>query len=55
MKFITDAIRENSTLMKIYLGHNNIGNQGAEYIAEAIKENSSLQEIDLDSNDIGAK
>jgi hypothetical protein len=38
----------NTSLTEIYLGRNNIGDEGAKYVAEALKVNSSLEFITFD-------
>ena len=43
----------NTSLTKIDLIDNNIGNKGAKAIAEALKVNTSLTQIDLFYNEIG--
>ena len=43
---------------ELYLGNNNISDEGAKALAEALKVNTALQELDLDFNKIsdeGAK
>jgi hypothetical protein len=53
VKWIGEAIKENSTLHMIELHGNNIGDEGAKWIAEGIEKNSALQKIDLSNNSIG--
>jgi Ran GTPase-activating protein (RanGAP) involved in mRNA processing and transport len=47
---IAEAIKVNSTIQKIVLDSNKIGDEGARYLAEAIKVNSELQHISLKYN-----
>ena len=43
----------NTSLTKIYLHGNNIGDEGGKAIGEALKVNTSLTEIDLCDNNFG--
>ena len=43
----------NTSLTKIYLYGNKIGDEGGKAIGEALKVNTSLTEIDLRDNNIG--
>jgi len=56
---LADALKENNkTIVVLYLGDNNIGDEGAKCIADVLAVNKSLQDIDLSSNNInleGAK
>ena len=45
----------NTSLTKIYLNGNNIGDEGAKAIGEALKVNTSLTKIDLGGNNIGVE
>ncbi len=51
--YTNDDAKVNSTMQRIYLGRNGIGDEGALAIAEAMEFNSSLHWIDLDGNEIG--
>jgi Ran GTPase-activating protein (RanGAP) involved in mRNA processing and transport len=48
-------MRISSKLQKLYLGTNNIGDEGASALASALKTNSALQQLQLDSNCIRDK
>jgi Ran GTPase-activating protein (RanGAP) involved in mRNA processing and transport len=50
LKYFAEAIKVNSTIRKILLDNNKIGDEGAQYLAEAIKVNSELQHISLKYN-----
>jgi hypothetical protein len=52
-KAVAEAIKVNSTLMRIGIQNNGIGDDGAKAVAEAIKVNSMLEIIGLDYNNIG--
>jgi Ran GTPase-activating protein (RanGAP) involved in mRNA processing and transport len=43
----------NSSLTKLFLSDNRIGNEGAKYLADALMKNSTLIKLDLDKNCIG--
>ena len=43
----------NTSLTKIYLYENDIGDEGGKAIGEALKVNTSLTKINLDYNNIG--
>jgi Ran GTPase-activating protein (RanGAP) involved in mRNA processing and transport len=50
---LAEALKFNETLLKIELGSNCIGAEGAKSIAEALKVNSTLQKIVLLKKSIG--
>ena len=53
---LADALKENNkSIVVLYLGDNNIGDEGAKCIADVLAVNKSLQDIDLSSNNINAK
>ena len=55
---LADALKDinnNTALEVLYLGDNNIGDEGARCIADMLVVNKSLQDIDLSSNKINAK
>jgi hypothetical protein len=37
-KYLADAIKSNSSLLKIILSENNIGDEGAKYFADAFED-----------------
>ena len=45
-------MKVNTTLKKLYIGYNNIGDAGAKEIAEMLKKNRTLSLIDIHSNKI---
>ncbi|CAF2724422.1 unnamed protein product [Rotaria sp. Silwood2] len=51
---ISEALRDNNTLEKLFLSHNKIGDDGAKYLARALSgdNNSTLKQITLCHNDI---
>src|SRR2546423_853462 len=52
-KYISDALKSNSTITTLYLNDNNIDPDGAKYISDALKSNSTLTTLDLNKNNIG--
>ena len=42
-----------TNLVRINLGHNKIGDEGAKCLGEALKSNKTLKELDLRCNEIG--
>jgi hypothetical protein len=50
---MAEALTTNSTLTTLYLGSNNIGDDGAKAMAEALTTNSTLTTLYLRSNNIG--
>jgi len=46
--FISQALMVNQTLLKLYMGENNIGDNGITAIAESLS-NSSITELDVES------
>ena len=42
-----------STLQKLYLSHNGLGDEGVLEVVDALKENRTLQHLDLADNRIG--
>ena len=44
-KYIIETLKTNHTLTRLYLSHNNIGNEGMKYIAYEIKKNKKYQMI----------
>ena len=53
VKAIGEALKVNTSLTKINLYENNIGDEGGKAIGEALKVNISLTEIILACNKIG--
>ncbi len=53
IRHFAQVLRNNSVLLRIDLGMNGIGPQGARDIAEAMRRNYVLQEISLRYNEIG--
>jgi hypothetical protein len=53
VRAIAEALKVNSTLLKVYFHDNGIGSGGAQAIAEALRFNSVLREISLSNNWIG--
>ena len=51
----SEALKVNTSLTKITLIANNIGDEGAKAIGEALKVNISLTHINLNNNKIGAE
>ncbi len=52
---VADAIRQAQHPLRIYLGHNNIGTEGARVIADAIRYAQHPLEIAIGDNNIGAE
>ena len=52
-KAIGEALKVNTSLTSINLGHNNIGDEGGKAIEEALRVNTSLTWIGLSHNNIG--
>ncbi|KJE95309.1 hypothetical protein CAOG_05771 [Capsaspora owczarzaki ATCC 30864] len=50
---IAEALKVNTTLIKLYLDRNQIGDVGAQAIAEALKVNTTLTTVYLYNNQIG--
>ena len=50
ISFISDCLKINSTLCKLYLYNNKITNEGAKTLAVAIQINTTLQELDISKN-----
>jgi Ran GTPase-activating protein (RanGAP) involved in mRNA processing and transport len=48
-----EATEDSSTLHILYMGSNNIRDEGAMALGEALKFNSTLKELSLDDNNIG--
>jgi Ran GTPase-activating protein (RanGAP) involved in mRNA processing and transport len=54
-RFLSEALEvNNTTLTKLNLGYNRIGDEGAAALAAVLHVNASLSELDLNKNDIGA-
>ena len=53
LKEYLSSLNENQNLVKMDLGYNKIGDEGAEAIAEALKVNKSLATLVLWGNKIG--
>ena len=51
---ISRSLQKISSLIKLYINHNNITNEAADDIAAVISCNTHLQELDLGSNDLRA-
>jgi hypothetical protein len=51
-RYLAEALKENSTLQKIYLECNHIESQGAKWIVHVIEVNSALLTINLAENEI---
>nr|XP_020453918.1 uncharacterized protein LOC109959126 [Monopterus albus] len=51
-KELFDSLKENSSLTRIILDENNLGDPGVRLLADVLKENMSLQKVDLDGNGI---
>jgi Ran GTPase-activating protein (RanGAP) involved in mRNA processing and transport len=50
IKLLSEALKENKTLITLELKLNNIGNERVEYISNSIKENKTLTSLDLSYN-----
>ena len=50
---VAQALHHNSTLNKLYLSKNSIGDAGAVALAQALHHNSTLKDLDLSNNSIG--
>ena len=51
-KALARALRRNTTLIKLNLINNGVGDEGARALAYGLKENNSLRELDLQNNGI---
>ena len=49
---LSECLKEDYTLQKLDLSHNNITNEGAKMIGEAIKVNKTIQKLDITGNSI---
>jgi Ran GTPase-activating protein (RanGAP) involved in mRNA processing and transport len=52
-KWMSKALKENTTLRRLCLAGNDIGENGAWWIADALAVNGDLRSLDLGSNAIG--
>jgi hypothetical protein len=52
---LTSTTENNATLTTLFLGNNNIGDEGARALAAALDNNATLTRLDLDGNNIGAE
>jgi len=48
-----EALKVNTTLIKIDLSANQLGNDGAKYIADVLKVNTTLKSLDIGYNEFG--
>ncbi|CAE7227928.1 NLRC3 [Symbiodinium natans] len=53
VKALGEALQHNSAILKIDLGFNRIGDEGAKALGEVLKQNSAITTINLDYNSIG--
>ncbi|CAF4028348.1 unnamed protein product, partial [Rotaria sp. Silwood1] len=51
---ISEALRNNNTLVKLFLSHNKLGDDGTKFLARALSydNNSTLRELSLGHNGI---
>ena len=54
-RHIAGIIRRNTTIKHLYLGLNNLGEEGGLLIAEALKENKTLLTLAVLSNELGPR
>ncbi len=52
---LTNTAENNATLTTLFLGNNNIGDEGVRAFAAALDNNATLTRLDLDGNNIGAR
>ena len=45
----SEALKDNTTMTRLYLGYNDIEEKGSRMISEALKDNNSLTALDLSS------
>jgi hypothetical protein len=50
---LSNMLRSNTTITKLYLSNNGIGDSGVLYLVEALQHNTSISQLHLDSNSIG--
>ena len=53
INFIVDILKGNTTITKVNLDKNGIGDDGAAALADALKENTSITELNVGNNYIG--
>eukprot|EP00871_Galdieria_phlegrea_P005067 jgi/Galph1/5561/GphlegSOOS_G4234.1 len=54
-KYLSEALRENTTLNMLSIFENNIGTEGAKYVSEALRENTTLTFLGIQYNNIGGE
>lgn len=51
-KFLSESLKNNTSITKLNLGENNFCSEGAEYISECLKINTSITHLYLDGTRI---
>ncbi|CAF1639447.1 unnamed protein product [Adineta ricciae] len=52
MQYLSNVLRQNTTLALLFLPNNKIGDKGVQYLSDALRQNTTLEELSIESNQI---
>lgn len=54
MEFILEMLKENRSLRKLYIQHNNLEENGAKKMVQALSIHPQMKYLDISANNIGS-